>query len=70
MELKGMRRMADKNEMQEMKDTLRKLQSQVDRLTANSHRRRPGWANFAIGFIIVFVVLIIGIGILQFIRGQ
>ncbi|MBD2871456.1 hypothetical protein [Paenibacillus arenilitoris] len=62
--------MASEEEIKDMQESLRKLQAQVDDLSTGANRRRPGWVNFAIGFIVVFVVMFIGLGVFQFISAQ
>ncbi|MOA36282.1 hypothetical protein D3C78_1577960 [compost metagenome] len=58
---------AGEDEIRELKETLHKLEQRVNSLTEESKRRRSGWSSFAIGFLIVFVVILISIGVLQFV---
>ncbi|CAM3949082.1 hypothetical protein L1N85_00490 [Paenibacillus alkaliterrae] len=58
--------MADEQEIRELKESLEKLERDVQRLTAASKRVRTGWQSFLIGFLIVIVAMLIGIGVIQF----
>lgn len=62
--------MADEQEIREIKETLQKLESRIEELTAAPKRVRSSWASFVIGFVIVSVVLIVSIGVLQFIKAD
>ncbi|WP_169083157.1 hypothetical protein [Paenibacillus sp. PL91] len=59
--------MANEQELEEIKQTLQKLEGQVAQLRADSKRQRSGWSRFAIGFLIVFFVMFISIGVVQFV---
>ncbi|OMF37523.1 hypothetical protein BK133_05580 [Paenibacillus sp. FSL H8-0548] len=58
--------MADEKEIQEIKKTLHKLEDQVTQLKKASRRQRSSWSRFAIGFFIVFFVMLLAVGIIQF----
>ncbi|WP_138751688.1 OadG family protein [Paenibacillus sinopodophylli] len=62
--------MSNEKEMQEMKQSLRKLEEQVEQLKSQSKGSRSGLARFGIGFLIVFVGLILFIGVFQFISSD
>lgn len=59
--------MSNDKELKEIKESLLKLETQVERLTNNQKRKRSSWVSFIIGFVIVFVIIFIGIGVIQFI---
>lgn len=59
--------MANEQEIREIKESIIKLEAQVAELKAGSRGARSSWASFGIGFLIVFVVLIISVGVIQFI---
>lgn len=59
--------LANEQELEEIKQTLQKLEDQVAQLRVDSKRQRSGWSRFAIGFLIVFFVMFISIGVVQFV---
>lgn len=59
--------MACEQEIREIKESIIKLEAQVAELKAGSSGGRSSWASFGIGFLIVFTVFIISVGVLQFI---
>ncbi|WP_424765864.1 hypothetical protein [Paenibacillus sp. sgz302251] len=61
--------MADEQDMKELKESLQRLELEVERLTEHSKRRGSGPIRFIIAFLIVFFVLFIGIGVIQFMNG-
>jgi hypothetical protein len=58
--------MANEREIQEIKESLQKVEQRVAELSADKKRGRSGLTSFAIGFLIVLVVMLIGIGVIQF----
>lgn len=59
--------MADEREIRELKESLERLERRVERLQAERRQARPGWQSFSIAFLIVFFVMLAGIGVIQFI---
>ncbi|MEV5024886.1 hypothetical protein [Paenibacillus sp. LPE1-1-1.1] len=59
--------MANEQEIREIKESIIKLEAQVAELKAGSRGARSNLARFGIGFLIVFVMLIISVGVIQFI---
>ncbi|NOV00287.1 hypothetical protein [Paenibacillus planticolens] len=53
----------DDKEIQELKERLIRVETKVDMMINNSDvNERPFWVNFAIGFVVVFgVVILLGI---------
>ncbi|MGO4696667.1 hypothetical protein AB4Z50_20515 [Paenibacillus sp. 2TAB26] len=62
------RMMADEQELREIKESLDKLDQQVKRLVAKPRRKRSGWMNFVIGFLIVLVGIGMSVGIFEFLK--
>jgi uncharacterized membrane protein YcjF (UPF0283 family) len=58
--------LANDQEIEEIKKTLQELEGQVAQLRVDSKRQRSGWSRFAIGFFIVFFVMSISVGVVQF----
>lgn len=59
---------ADEQEIKDIKAALQRLEKQIEHLTAVPIRKRSGWVSFGIAFVIVFVVMVIGFGVIQFIN--
>lgn len=59
--------MSNDKELNEIKESLHKLELEVERLTNHSKFKRSSWVSFMIGFAIVFVIMSISIGVIQFI---
>lgn len=65
--LGGVNGLADEKEIQEIKEALHKLENQVTQLKNASKRQRSNWSRFVIGFLIVFFVMLLAVGIIQFV---
>ncbi|MCA0753937.1 hypothetical protein KP806_02700 [Paenibacillus sp. N4] len=59
--------MAEEREIRDLKESLERLEHKVERLQAEKRQARPGWQSFSVAFLIVFFVMLVGIGVIQFI---
>jgi cell division protein FtsL len=66
--LEGVEILADQDEIQEIKQSLHKLEEQVSQLKNASRRQRSPFSRFAIGFFIVFFVMLLAVGVIQFVN--
>jgi uncharacterized membrane protein YcjF (UPF0283 family) len=62
------RNMANEQELREIKESLDKLEKQVNQLVERPRRKRSGLVNFLIGFLIVFVAMCISAGIIEILK--
>ncbi|WP_206669923.1 hypothetical protein [Paenibacillus luteus] len=61
-----MNALANEQEIQEIKRTLKQLEDQIVQIKKEARKPRSFWSRFAIGFLIVFIGMLMASGVLSF----